>query len=224
MSRLHWGLALLLLAATLPAQAGRGRHGVEDAELLEPGECVLESAVTRLDGGDMRYLVEPACRVGPVQLSAEVEHTRLRPDGSATERGLEVKWARPLREDLHVGLMWRPAWELHEHPRFQGHMLVALATWKPREDLAIHFNAGRDFGWRDKPGEKRGGVAAEWAFRPNWITMLERYREQDTQFLRLAVRWAPSRKWMIDLGRAQRLAGPVASQWGVGVSIELSRD
>jgi hypothetical protein len=56
----------------------------------------------------------------------------------------------------------------------------------------------------------------EWLPAKQWSLLAERYLEQDTHFLRAAVRWLGGENWSVDFSRAQRLAGPGPSAWTVG--------
>ena len=41
--------------------------------------------------------------------------------------------------------------------------------------------------------------------------------------MRAGVRWQAGEAWSIDFSRAQRLAGPAASNWTLGVNVEFGR-
>lgn len=207
---------MLSLAAPLLAQAAGGHHAVDDADILPVGACEQESWALRSQPGGRLLHAGGACRVGPVQFGAAAEVTR-DPGPSATGWGLEVKWAQPLTDTFSVGLVMQPAWQAHLRPRYQGASTLALATWRPREDLAFHANAGRDF-VKGGADEKRGGVAAEWMPVPQWWLAVERYREQATHFTRVGARWLAGKHWSVDLSRAHRLAGPAPSNWTLGLS------
>jgi hypothetical protein len=207
---------LIALAAPQLAQAAGGHHSVDDAEILAAGACEQENWASRAQGGTRLLHVGGACRVGPVQLGAAAEYARNQ-GASATAWGLELKWAHAVTDSFSLGVVVQPAWQVRVRPRYQGVGALALASWKPRDDLAFHVNAGRDFvqGGGD---EKRGGIAAEWrAVEDGWLTV-ERYREQATHFTRAAVRWQAAKHWSVDLSRARRLAGPAPSNWTIGVS------
>ena len=211
-----------LLAAPLLAQAAGGHHSVDDAEILPVGGCEQENWGSRAQGGARLLHVGGACRLGPVQLGAAAEYARDQ-GASASAWGLEVKWARPVAEGLSVGVVVQPAWQAHLRPGFQGVSALALATWRPRADLAFHANAGRDFVHRDRD-EKRGGVSGEWMPVQDWWLTLERYREQGSHFARAGVRWVAAEHWSVDVSRAHRLAGPAPSNWTIGLSFAFGGD
>lgn len=208
----------MLLAAALAAGqalAAGGHHAVDDAAILEPGECEFQSWASHATGGGNLLHVGPGCRVGPVQLGAAAEHVRQGGEPSQTAWGLEAKWAREVAEGFSVGALLQPAWAAHIRPRYQGVSFAALATWTPREDVALHLNLGRDFVHRgqDLP---RGGIGLEWMPAKQWSLVAERYLEQETHFLRAGARWLGGENWSVDLSRAQRLAGPNPSTWTLG--------
>ena len=216
-------LAAVALCACTAAGAAGGHHAVDDAAILPRGECGQESWFTRAGDGERLVHAGVNCRVGPVELGAAGAHARGGEDGSATEWGLEVKWAHELADGFSVGLAAQPAWLAHRSPRYAGTRLAALATWNLHPQWALHANAGRDFlrGERDLPN---GGIAAEWTPVPRWSFVAERYREFETQFLRAGARWAAGRQWTLDLSRAQRLSGPVPSLWTLGITIDIDDD
>jgi hypothetical protein len=212
----QWGasLAAAWLACGSALAAG-GHHGVDDATILDPGQCELETWLTR--DADRANLVHAGgnCRVGPVQLGAAAEH--MRRDGAASETawGLEAKWAREVADGLSVGVLVQPAWQAHVRPRHQGVAAIALATWTPRENLALHLNLGRDV-VHQGPDRNRGGVALEWMPARQWSVVAERYLEQDTHFVRAGLRWFGGERWSVDFSRAHRVAGPNPSLWTLG--------
>jgi hypothetical protein len=145
-----------------------------------------------------------------------VEHTRA--DGSSQNAfNLEVKWALPLAAGWSIGVDLQPGWASHQRPRYAGTQLVALASWAPREDLALHFNAGRDFVHRGADSG-RGGASIEWSPAARWWLVGERYLEQRTHFARAGVRWMASERWTLDASRTQRIAGPLPSNWTFGAT------
>ena len=206
-------IASLLLAGG--AHAAGGHHAIDDAVLLEAGQCEAESWLSHAPGGGRLLHAGGSCRVGPVQLGGAGEHVRTSGNPSQTAWGLEAKWAHAVGEKLSIGALLQPAWQAHVSPRYQGVAFIALATWTPAENLALHANLGRDFvhGDRDR---NRGGVAIEWSPVQRWTLVAERYREQDTHFARAGARWQAGERWSVDLGRAQRLSGPAPSTWTLG--------
>jgi hypothetical protein len=215
--------ALLLAAAGVTAHAAGGHHAVDDATILEEGRCELETWAAR--GADHADLLHAgaSCRVGPVQAGFAGEHVGGSAAPSQSAWGLEAKWARELVDDtFSIGAVLQPAWQAHVRPRYQGVTFAALATWTPREDLALHANLGHDF-VHQGPDRPRGGVALEWQPAKAWSLLAERYLEQDTHYLRGGVRYLAGETWSVDVSRAQRLAGPGVSTWTVGLTLGFAR-
>jgi hypothetical protein len=215
-------MMVLPLVAPLLVQAAGGHHSVDDADILPEGACEQESWAGRAPGGARLLHAGGACRLGAVQLGAAAEHTRDQ-GASATAWGLELKWSQSVTPDWTLGLVVQPVWQARARPRYQGTTTLALATWRPRENLALHANAGRDVvnGGED---EARGGVAAEWMPAQHWWLTVERYREQASHFMRAGVRWSAAGPWSVDVSRAHRLAGPAASTWTIGLSLAFGAD
>lgn len=217
-------LRRLAPAAALVAGAGAwaagGHHAVDDAALLDEGACKLESWFTRA-GGERLLHAGTGCRVGAFELAVGADHARA---GGASETGygLQVKWATELAPGASVGLVLAPDSQAHARPRYQGSTVLALATWSPRDDLSLHLNLGRDFLYR-ADDERRYGLSVEWAPTARWSLVAERYRAEQTHFLRAGARWAWRDGWSVDLSRAQRLRGPGVSDWTLGTTWEWAR-
>lgn len=215
-------MAIALLGPAC-AVAADDHRPVEEATLLQRGECEQESWVRRFRGGSEAQLaIGLACRVGPVQLGATRERAR-EEDGHATSGQLEAKWGREVAEDLFLALGLQPEWEWRRGVRYSGTQVAVLGTWSPRLDLDLHVNLGRDFvhRGRDLPYH---GMAIEWTPTPGWWVLAERYFRERTHFVGVGVRWEAGRQWSIDLTHARRLAGPGLSHWTLGVTIDLDDD
>ena len=218
MKRNHW-LAALVLSAAPSAFAAGGHHAVDDASILQGGECEAEGWFTRVRGGERRLHAGVQCGVAGVELGVAAESARAG-GSSQTGWGLELKWAREVADTVSVGVSVAPGWQQRAQPRHQGTTLNGLVTWTPHADWALHANAGRDFVYRGAD-ENRYGASAEWSPRAGWTLMAERYREEASHFVRAGVRWAAGANWSVDFSRAHRLAGPSPSNWTLGVTLGL---
>jgi hypothetical protein len=212
--------ALAAMATATAAWGAGGHHAVDDAAILDEGACKVESWIAR-GGGERLLHAGAGCRLGPVELSAGADYARAG-GSSATGYGLAAKWASELAPGVAVGVLLAPGWQARVRPRYQGSTVLALATWAPRDDLSLHFNLGRDFLHR-ADDEARYGASVEWAPQADWTLVLERFRAEQTHFVRAGVRWAFREGWSIDLSRAQRLSGPGASDWTLGATWEFPR-
>ncbi|NML42191.1 hypothetical protein HHL11_00420 [Ramlibacter sp. G-1-2-2] len=217
-SALAAGLALCLAAGS--ARAAGGHHSVDDATIAPPGQCVVDTWVTRYDhGGDLGH-AGANCRAGPVELGLATE--RFHPPGEpgATTANLELKWVHEVAAGVSVGVDAQPFWRVDSGVRHAATQAYGIVTWTPHEAWAFHANYGRNFleTGRDTP---RGGVAAEWLPTQRWSYVLERYFENETQYARAGARWTSTQHWNLDVSRAQRLAGKLPSSWTLGLTFEL---
>ena len=214
--------AMAVAGACSGVQAAGGHHAVEDAVLLSRGDCEAETWASRAQGGGHLLHAGVNCRVGPVELGGAAERSR-GDDESATEWNAELKWAHRLGGGFSVGVDVQPLWVAHRSPRHAATRFAALATWNAAPEWTLHANAGRDFvrNGRDLPN---GGIAVDWTPIARWSFVAERYLEYETHFLRAGARWAAGRQWSVDLSYARSLAGPIASFWTLGLSIDLDRD
>jgi hypothetical protein len=216
MAALRAALLLLGLAAGGGALAAGGHHAVDDAAILEPGRCELEGWLGRGQGSARLLHAGAGCRVGPAELGVASELARQ--DGSSQAGwGLGAKWATAVAQGWSVGASLAPAWQGRASPRHQGTTVAALATWTPREDIALHLNLGRDLVHRGAD-TRRHGIAAEWMPVAQWSFVAERYLEQRDHFARLGARRLWGDGWSVDVSRAQRLRGDGVSGWTLGLS------
>ncbi|MEJ7931562.1 hypothetical protein WG922_16430 [Ramlibacter sp. AN1015] len=211
-----------LLAASAQAQATGGHFAVTDALLLDPGACKLDGWSSRSPGRVRLLHAGGACRVGPIEIGAVGDYEREDANGSTTEWGLGITWAADLGERLAIGASLAPTWQAGARPRLQGTTAAALLSWTVDERLSLHANIGRDLVHRG-PDQLRAGVAGAWKLRRHWTALLERYRAEDSHFVRGGVRWEPAPGWTVDLSRAHRIAGPGSASWTLGLTREFDR-
>jgi hypothetical protein len=215
-----WAVLAGIFASTAAGAAG-GHHAVDDAAIAEPGSCKVESWLTGANSGERLLHLGSGCRVGPVELNGSTEYARA--DGSSqTGYTLQGKWATELLPGFSAGLSAWTSWQAHLRPRWQGNTVSTLFSWKPQDDFALHLNLGRDF-VNGGPDRDRSGVSVEWAARPGWSIVGERYLADQTHYLRAGLRRTVSEGWAIDFSRAQRLSGPGASNWTLGTAWQFSR-
>lgn len=210
-----------LLLAPLASQAAGGHHAVDDAALLEPGQCELEGWAVRPQGGGRLLHAGLGCRVGPVELGAATEHARASGAGG-TGWLPTVKWAASMGDGVSIGASLTPQWQARARPRYQATAAVGLLTWSATERLAIHVNAGHALVHRG-PDERLLGLSAEWTSPAGWSAVIERDVAGDAHHLRAGLRFAVAEHWSIDFSRAHRLSGPGTSGWTFGVTRLLQR-
>lgn len=212
-----WGAAAVLVGITFQAQAAGGHHAVDDAAMLEPGQCQVETWVDRERGGG-RSLVHlgPACRVGPVELSANLDRMHLDGNRTPLAAGPQLKWATQLSETLSVGAVVAATWQ-DARPRWAGRAVLVPVTWQPSPSLAVHLNLGRDFR-RNEPSFNRSGAALEWTATPQWSLVAERFRESEAHFWRLGARYTLNDNLSLDLSRARGLGHSAPVWWTMGLN------
>lgn len=218
----HRLAALALLAAPALAGAAGGHHAVDDATILDPGQCELESWYGRARAREDVLHLGPNCRLGPVEVGVAAE--RARGEGAyETLAGAQLKWATPLGDSAwRTGFSITPQWRHAGSTAYAGTTVMALLTWNASEQWTAHANFGRDL-VRGGPGAARRGVSLEWAPHADWSFVAERYQEQRTQLARVGARWSVAPDWTVDFSRAQRLHGPLPSTWTVGLTRAFER-
>lgn len=198
------------------AMAAGGHHAVDDANILGRGDCEAEGWWTHARDSSSLLHAGANCGTGVVEFGAAAEHARGDGD-SASTWNVEAKWAREVADGLSVGLDLQPRWQAHLRPHYDATRVVALASWKLPEDVAMHFNLGRDL-VRGGDDFARGGVAVEWQPADRWSLLAERYLEEHTHFLRAGARYGLGNGFTVDFSRAQRLSGPTPSNWTLGLT------
>jgi len=215
-------LAVSCALAATGALAAGSHFAVDDADILDPGACKLESWYERSSAPGRLLHLGAGCRVGPLELAAATEPQR-QAGASFADHSLQAKWATELAPKWKAGLLVQPEWQSHARPRYQRTAAVALLSWDALDNLRLHANLGRDFVHRGAD-QGRGGVNAEWApTGGNWKLIAERYREEGGHFARAGLRWSPSEAWKVDLSRAVVLRGPGDSSWTLGLTREFDR-
>lgn len=210
------------LCAGMPAHAAGGHHAVDDAALLDPGQCQLETWWGHDIGGARTLLhAGPGCRVGAVEVGLSVDHLRQIGSGSTSITGAQVKWARPVVDGWSAGIVLAVAAQ-DRSPRALGSTAIVPITWQTTETLLTHVNLGRDFR-HGQPDTNRAGLALEWSPLSAWSLVAERFREGGANFWRAGARWALTPSTSIDLSRARGLGNAAPAGWTLGLTWVVDR-
>ena len=216
-----YGLMVGLLGAAQACAAG-GHHAVDDAALLEPGRCQVDTWFERETTGTRSLLhAGPVCRVGSVELGLNVDRLRFSGASVTTVFGPQIKWAVPLSENWSAGLLLSGT-ALDRAPHYLGSTLVIPVTWRASEAVLVHLNAGRDFRRSDRDSN-RAGLALEWAPWESWSFVAERFRESGANLWRAGARWALTSTVTIDLSRASATGSGPPAWWTLGVTWGFDR-
>lgn len=214
--------ALLALAMPATVRAAGGHHAVDDAAILDPGQCQIETWVDRERGGGRSLLhIGPACRIGAIELGLNLDRTRLSGAGTATAMGPQVKWAGAVADGWTVGVVASASWA-QRGSGYLGSAVVVPVTWQASDTVLLHLNAGRDFR-AHAADETRAGAAIEWAPLPAWSFVAERFRESRRNYWRAGARWAFAPTWSIDVSRASTLDGSAPAWWTLGLTWAFDR-
>ena len=206
-----WGL----WSGTAALAAG-GHHAVDDAAMLEPGQCQLELWLE--EGDDRRRLQHagPACRLGAVELGLNLDRSRTRGEPRLSSWGPQLKWVTALRPGLAVGAVWAATWQ-DRGPRLAGQSLLLPLSWQAGESLALHLNIGRDFR-RGAADVTRRGLALEWTPLPQWQGLGEYFHDGQRGHARLGLRYLASDTLSWDLSRARPRGAAGGAWWSLGIS------
>lgn len=135
------GLAGLIAAS---AQAAGGHHAVDDASIMDPGQCQLELWQERNvhDSGTLTH-AGPGCRLGALEWGLNLDRVRAPGEAALTLVGPQAKWAMPLSPSWRVGASVGANWTGREG-RYTSSQLLVPVTWQATPALALHGNLGLD--------------------------------------------------------------------------------
>lgn len=223
----HLGLAVALLVAPLltpgPAHAGRPLVA-DDASILGPGQCTLESWTDRHPGSP-QYWAVPHCNAGNWELMAglgELRPTQPSPiSSSLLIAGKTVQ--RPLAPNgWAIGLVL--ADQIGSGTGLAGNLLVNVPlSFSLLDDKArLHLNGG----WLRQRGVRNGltwAVSGEWSVTPRLGLTLEAYGNGPPQ-LQAGVRYAVlSGDLVLDAAVGDRLGlGGTDRYYQIGMTINLT--
>ncbi len=211
----------MLLAASAQAQAASGHHDVDDAVVLDPGQCQVDTWIFAGRRPTLRTLhLGPACRLGAVELGASIERARGAGGEVGDNAGPQIKWATELLpQRLAVGLASSAVWRLQgpEH-RALVTVYMPVTAWLADGALQLHFNLGQD---RDPSVgvQRRWGVAADWSLSDRWAVTAERRSQLAAALTRAGLRWNLTPLSRVDISVAHGagtrvLALGFTQEWG----------
>ena len=208
--------AILLMAMAGPALAG-DHFTVDDAALLDPGQCQFNGWVEHESRADRRLAhLEPSCRLGPVEAAIGWESSRVDAADAPMATSASVKWAVGITDAVSIGALVAGNWQAAT-PRYAGTTVLIPLSWRISETVQTHFNLGRDY-VRGGPHANRAGVAVEWRAAARWLVIAEQFRQSEASFARVGLRWEPTPALSIDLSRADRWHGPSSAWWTLGIA------
>ena len=216
----HAWLATLCGLAAAQTHAAGGHHSVDDAAILDPGQCQVET----WSGQRLAHL-GPACRVGPVELGLNLEREH-HADGRTVRTGPQIKWAFALTDTLSTGVLASATWQRNDNERTSLRLtdssLVIPVTWQFDDQWRAHLNLGRDF-HRAQPSTSHSGAAIEWAALPALSLVAERFREGGRNAWRAGLRWAAAPALNVDLSHARDLRHDGPRGWTLGLTWAFAR-
>ncbi len=215
-------LRLALLYAALAGAASAGRPlATDDARILEPGRCHVETWVARERGGGAResWLL-PACNLGGGAAAAEWALGVLRSsDGGARTRG----WQAQLKTVLVEADAGRPGLALAfgtQRAAGSAQPYAYLAgTWEPQAAWALHANLGAVHEGAVRATRANWAAAAEWSPSAAQSLAFELFGQAGA-----GARWQASARRELLPGRLHldaSVARPVSGRGGSGTSVSV---
>lgn len=212
--------SILLFALAGPAFAAGGHHAVDDAAIVDPGQCQLETWADAYRGGRGSWHLGPACRVGEWELGLNVDKIGIPGDPDARTLSPQGKWVMPLTTALSAGISLTAIWEQGRYASFQP--LVPF-TWQANPQTLVHLNVGRDIP-RHGAGRTLAGAAVEWAAEGTpWSFVAERFNDVFGRAARAGVRWQPNPLFSIDVSYAHSLSDARRNWVTIGATYVVER-
>lgn len=216
------GRVLLGLLPGLPvaaALAAGGHHAVDDAAVMEPGQCQLELWLEQAGRRHSLQHLGPACRVGAVEMGLDLDRSRIGDAPRMSTLTPQLKWATDLAAGWSVGAVWSAGWSIGRSDRasrYVGQVLLLPLSWQPDPALALHLNLGREFRRRDSDLRPRG-AALEWQPLAQWQGLAEYFHDGQQGQRSLGLRYLGGTSWSLDLSRTR--PGQGAAWWTLGLNL-----
>jgi len=214
-------VAALCMLPTCEVHAAGGQFDVDDAAILEPGRCQVETWFSRLpaEAGTV-FRIGPACRVGPIEVGLNFDHLRGL-DQSRNGLGPQLKWATdPLSCPLSAGVVWGAYFDLTRGGR-PLQTLYAPVTWQVGETLRLNANAGVDRGFTGVQ-TRRLGASGEWDVDSALTLIAERLTLSGDRISRLGARFNLSESVSLDLSAA-RVTPSTTRIYMIGLNHDFAR-
>jgi hypothetical protein len=206
--------------------AAGGHHSVEDAALVEPGQCQVEVWVDRFVAASRRLVhTGSACRFAAIEWGANLDRTTVSSEPTNFSYGVQAKWVRPIVDSVTGGVLVTATWQGNAPRRFASGTVIVPLTWQASDALLLHAHLGRDFP-SGSADTNRAGVALEWSPVTDWSFVAERYHENKQNFWRAGARYAINPNLSLDVSRAsdiRRADGTTPAWWSLGVNWVFDR-
>lgn len=221
--------AFVWLACSAAARAAGGHFDVDDAAVLDPGHCQVETWLTRAPAAPATlFHLGPGCRVGPVELGVNYERISTATATATASRGTlgpQLKWVvdlpvGPRIGHLSAGIAWIATYDLGYGGR-PVHTLYLPATWAVTDRAAINANLGAD--WNAAGVRlRRVGVSGEWVAHEKLTLLAERVKFAGDWTSRLGARFMLGEAIGIDLSAA-RVGARATRVYAIGLNHEFAR-
>ena len=193
---------------------------MDDASMLAPGRCQVETWWTSAPGTSTAAHVGPGCRFGPVEWSVNVDRF-WSPTTSSSTLGPQLKWAAsPVIDRLSVGIIAAVDLRAQGDARTTRTIYLPL-TWMPYRSLAVNANIGAD--WVGGNGRtRRLGLSGEWSASDRATVIAERFGANGEWVSRLRLRVALGAFLSLDVSAAR--TGPQATKlFAIGLNHDFAR-
>jgi len=203
----------LCCAWATTADAVGGHFAVDDATILDVGQCQVETWLERTASASELLHVGPACRVGPVEVGINADRAQAKGHSPVTFAGPQVKAVTALADQLNIGVVAVAAWQGQSPHRVAASLYAPLSV-RVLPSVRLHANVGRD--WVEHgPTTSRAGLALEWQAHDRVALIGEGFRQFGANFARSGVHWEAGAV-SVDLSRAFGASARASGWWTLG--------
>jgi len=212
-------IAVSLWCAWAPrADALGGHFAVDDATILDVGQCQVETWLERGGSASELLHVGPACRVGPVEIGINADRAQAKSHSPVTFAGPQVKAVAAFADQLDIGVVAVAAWQGQAPHRGAASVYVPLSV-RVLPSVRLHANAGRD--WVEHGSTtSRAGVALEWQAHDRVALIGEGFRQFGANFARAGVHWEAG-AFSVDLSRSFGASTRTSGWWTLGFNFSF---
>jgi len=216
-------ILVVTLGLTAVGAHASGHFDVDDAGMLDPGQCQYELWMNRVPRENATlWHLGPACRVGPIELGLSIDDLAV--NGRHTQLvGPQVKWTffgsapvAPLAAALALSAVFA------SQGGHAGGQAVVPVTWQAADTLRVSLNVGLD--WLPGSGDStvRSGINGDWALNHIVSLIAERNKSFGLWTSRIGARFSLAPMISIDVSAAQTGPARVRS-FVIGLNHEFGR-
>ncbi|MDB5816989.1 MAG: hypothetical protein JWQ11_629 [Rhizobacter sp.] len=213
-----WTIGSAALWLPAACHAVGGQFAVDDAYILDPGQCQIETWTDRQVAAAGRLThFGPSCRVGPVELGLNIDRSTGAGAGATTFTGAQAKWTLPLTTQLTSAFVTAVAFDA-THGGSTTTTVYAPLSFQTGAHVTLHANLGFDL-LQGSPSTQHSGVAIDWTPGRDMVFTIERYRQYGIDSARVGVHYDFTKWLAVQATRTRPMSAGVPGEWTLGLIV-----